>query len=192
MVRSDAAGHDEGPASRQGRGEKALSMAVVVRAAQGQSVVVQPTFLFVLSLYKSSPRGGPQQSGRADSPDAGYDDTADHSEPGDNDGRCNNRSDGNLHNLNNTAAITAELATRIERNRQAALGRASRQAQGRVKQESSGVVTGAAAGRRPARQMAWRLRRNTRPQRGSQTSTSEAPDEADFPDAAGTTTRPTT
>ena len=50
-----------------------------------------------------------------DSPDVGYDDTADHTKTGNNDGALTNKMHGDLHTLDNTAAITAEqAATRIE------------------------------------------------------------------------------
>ncbi len=62
---------------------------------------------------------------RADCPDAEYDDTADHTEPGNNNGTIIDQKQGDPHTQDNTAAITPEQAERIARNRQAALERVS-------------------------------------------------------------------
>ena len=61
---------------------------------------------------------------RANCLDAKYDDTADHTEPGNNNGTMTDQKQKDPHTQDNTAAITSEQAEGIAQNSQAARERA--------------------------------------------------------------------
>ena len=116
---------------------------------------------------------------RADCPDAEYNDTADHTEPGKNTRTITDQKQGGPHTQNNTAAITPEQAERIARNRQAALERADERR--REQQESSRAVTAAAVA--AAGGVEDRVSDGISGSRVGCEDDSEPPDETDFPDA---------
>jgi hypothetical protein len=87
---------------------------------------------------------------RANCPDIEYDNTADQTEPSNNNCTLTDQKQGDPHTQDNTATITPEQAERIARNRRAALERADERR--REQQENSGAVTAALV----QRQATWR------------------------------------
>jgi hypothetical protein len=127
---------------------------------------------------------------RADCAHAEYDDTADHTEPCNNNSTITDQKQGDPHTQNNTAAITPEQAERIAQSCQAALERADERRQ--EQQESSGAVTVTAAAVAAAGSVEDRVSGEISGSRVSCEDGSECPDEANFPQMQDMTTWPTT